>query len=242
MFVEFTSIGFSTGNMEVSTQPILDILGLFNFRIRNYTDYTIFNSDTFFIDPFFVSKVYARQNVPEEVQLYIILNSTYIHNNTVFGPLIFRPHLQAISGAVILPSQNSWVAGVISRGFVSAGFLLTKNLELFTLIESGVLVNVWTSQEKPEDWETVLNEARQKSLYVTARVGGIWYYDRYSGIGLGYRFIIHGADSPLRFVQGYSLNDLLYNYFNALYYTSPEQQISIPFITTDYYLSFSTRF
>ncbi|WP_448376856.1 hypothetical protein [Fervidobacterium sp.] len=240
-FVEFTSIGYSFGNSEISTQPLFDLIGAFNIKYRYYpTDSTVFNSDTFLWDPFFINKAYLGETVDPNYQVYVLLNMSHIHNNTVLGPIIIRPYIQSLSVTVF--NQSEYVSVLVGRGFVSGGILLSNDIELFGMLEGGMLLNVWQSQTPPDDWQSILEEARRQSQYLTARVGGIWYYDRYSGIEIGYRLTLHGQNSPLRLVQGYSFTDWLYNYFNAIFYANPDQRISIPFITTDYYLSFSTKF
>ncbi|ANE42273.1 hypothetical protein JM64_05110 [Fervidobacterium ngatamarikiense] len=166
----------------------------------------------------------------------------HIHNNTILGPIIVRPYLQSALATIFLPGQSEYVSVLVARGFLSNGILLSKDFEVFGLLEGGMLINVWQSQAPPEDWQSVLEEARRQSQYVMARFGGIWYYDRYSGIEIGYRITLHGHESPLRLIQGYTFTDWIYNYFNAVFYANPDQRISIPFITTDYYLSFSTKF
>ncbi|UXF01224.1 hypothetical protein IB67_06640 [Fervidobacterium riparium] len=174
--------------------------------------------------------------------MYILLNMTHLHSNFFISPVVVRPFVQTGLVSVFNPGSE-YVTVLVGRGFLSAGILATENIEIFSTIEGGMLINVWQSANTPDDWESIVNEARQKSLYATARAGFIWYYDRYSGLELGYRLILHGADSPLRFIQGYSFTDYIYNYFSALYYANPDDpRISIPFITTDYYLSFTTKF
>jgi len=240
-FVEFTSIGYSFGNSEISIQPLFGLIGAFNLKYRYYpTDSTVFNSDTFLWDPYFVDKAYRGETVNPNYQFYVLLNMSHIHNNTVLGPIIIRPFIQSLS--VTFFNKSDYVSVLVGRGFVSGGILLSKDIELFGMLEGGMLLNVWQSQTPPDDWQSILEEARRQSQYLTARVGGIWYYDRYSGIELGYRLTLYGQNSLLRLVQGYSFTDWLYNFFNAIFYDNPDQRISIPFITTDYYLSFSTKF
>ena len=242
-FVEFTSVGYSFGKYEISTQPLFDIIGAFNLKYRYYlTDTTIFNSDTFLWDPFFINKAYLGEVIDPSYQTYILMNMSHIHNNTVIGPIIVRPYLQSLFVSVLLPNNSEYVSVLVGRGFLSGGILLNKDVEIFSILEGGALINVWQSQTPPDDWQSIVEQARRESLYLIARFGGIWYYDRYSGIEIGYRLTLHGQNSPLRFVQGYSFTDWLYNYFNVVFYANPDQRISIPFITTDYYLSFSTKF
>ena len=243
LFVEFTSIGYSFGNWEISTQPLFDIVGAFNLKIRYFpAESTVFSLETFLWDPFFINKAYLGETVDPSFQTYILLNMAHIHNNTILGPIIVRPYLQSALATIFLPGQSEYVSVLVARGFLSSGILLSKDFEVFVLLEGGMLINVWQSQTPPEDWQSVLEETRRQSQYVMARFGGIWYYDRYSGIEIGYRITLHGHESPLRLIQGYTFTDWIYNYFNAVFYANPDQRISIPFITTDYYLSFSTKF
>ncbi|MFN4201051.1 hypothetical protein MNL76_01090 [Fervidobacterium riparium] len=243
LFVEFTSIGFSFGNSEISTQPLFDVIGAFNLKLRYYpTNWIVINNETYLWDPFFINKAYLGESIDPNYQMYILLNMTHLHSNFFISPVVVRPFVQTGLVSVFNPGSE-YVTVLVGRGFLSAGILATENIEIFSTIEGGMLINVWQSANTPDDWESIVNEARQKSLYATARAGFIWYYDRYSGLELGYRLILHGADSPLRFIQGYSFTDYIYNYFSALYYANPDDpRISIPFITTDYYLSFTTKF
>lgn len=239
-FVEFTSIGFSLGNMEVSTQPIFDILGAFNLNLRYYfSPSSVLSLQTFLYDPLFIGKAYGGQSFGQDVQFYVLLNRSYYHNNVYLPPIVFRSHAEFLS--IILGNYNfsEYAGSTVGRGFLSVGYPIGKSLELFGMLESGVALNVWTSENVSNDeWNNFVNELREKTFYSTIRVGVSWYYDNYSGLEIGYRFILSGKDSPLRYIQGFTIADIIYNIFQF----QEDQTLSIPFITTDYYLSFSTKF
>ncbi|MGB9614302.1 MAG: hypothetical protein ACPL3B_02220, partial [Fervidobacterium sp.] len=100
----------------------------------------------------------------------------------------------------------------------------------------------WTSQSlNNEEWNNLIVELGQKTFYISVKRGVTWYYDNYSGLEVVYRIFLHGYDSPLRYIRGFTLTDWAYNYVSVINEYS-ERKINIPFITTDYYLSFSTKF
>ncbi len=244
-FVEFTAIGFSFGNTEISTQPLLDVLGLFNLRLRNYLSPTfVLSTETYLFDPFFISKAYAGEPYNESIQMYVVFNRSYLHNNLLLGPIIIKPYGELLTVLIGNYNFSEYAGSTIARGFLSGGILFTRNVEIFATVESGVALNVWTSQQvSQEEWNTFIQELREKTLYTSVRAGLTWYYDNYSGLEIGYRMFIYGKDSPLRLIQGFTLTDYIYNVYSAIQYSGEEGQvINIPFITTDYYLSFSTKF
>ncbi|MEJ5258117.1 MAG: hypothetical protein WHS64_07720 [Fervidobacterium sp.] len=179
LFVEFTSIGFSFGNSEISTQPLFDVIGAFNLKLRYYpTNWIVINNETYLWDPFFINKAYLGESIDPNYQMYILLNMTHLHSNFFISPVVVRPFVQTGLVSVFNPGSE-YVTVLVGRGFLSAGILATENIEIFSTIEGGMLINVWQSANTPDDWESIVNEARQKSLYATARAGFIWYYDRY---------------------------------------------------------------
>lgn len=63
LFIEFTSVGYSFNNSEFLTQPLLDIVGIFNLNYRFYSgEFSIFSSQNYFIDPFFCFKNIPGRN------------------------------------------------------------------------------------------------------------------------------------------------------------------------------------
>ncbi len=242
-FVEFTSIGISFGNIEISTQPLFNVLGIFNLRFRYYISPLFVSSlETYFFDPFFISKTYMGEPYDESKQFYIVFNRSYVHMNMILKPVIIKPYAELLTILVGNYKFSEYAGSTILRGFLSIGTLLSKNTELFGTFESGIALTVWTSSTvSQEEWNTFLNELRQKTFYITFRTGLDWYYDNYSGLEIGYRIILYGNDSPLRLVQGFTITDWIYNMVSSIN-TSSEQKVNIPFITTDYYLSFSVKF
>ncbi|MFN3692038.1 MAG: hypothetical protein ACK4R7_04005, partial [Fervidobacterium sp.] len=224
----------------LSTQPIFDILGLFNLKWRYYLSPTnVFSFETYLFDPLFVGKAYAGQPYDQNSQIYLLFNRTFFHSNTFLNPLVLRPYGELLSVLIGNYNFSEYAGSTVARGFISVGYLISKNLELFGTLESGVAINVWTSETVSNDeWNNFITELRQKTIYSTFRVGVSWYYDNYSGLELGYRVILTGQDSPLRYIQGFTTTDWIYNYFKS----QESAPYSIPFITTDYYISFSTKF
>jgi len=100
---------------------------------------------------------------------------SHIHNNTVIGPIIARPYLQSLFVSVLLPNNSEYISVLVGRGFLSGGILLNKDVEIFSMLEGGALINVWQSQTPPDDWQSIVEQARRESLYLIARFGGIWY-------------------------------------------------------------------
>lgn len=105
-----------------------------------------------------------------------------------------------------------------------------------------MIFNIISSSNNNSDWDTYIQQLRQETLYSTLRVGLTWYYDKYSGIEIGYRLFLIGKDSLLKFIQGFTTTDWIYNLISLRIYSENGADIFIPFITTDYYISFSTKF
>lgn len=175
-FVEFTALGYSSGFFEVSTQPILDLLGAFNLRFRMFlTTLLVFNIEGYVYDPLFVPKVYG--GLPNEEQILVLLGRGYWHTNVPFGWMVLRTHLELFSLGAYISVQNDsgYAIPFFTRGFVSFGIPLSGNFELFGNIEGGVLVDVLTSNVRDEEWNEMIQEAREKSTYVALR-GGLTSY------------------------------------------------------------------
>ncbi|MGC8902301.1 MAG: hypothetical protein ACP5KD_02975 [Fervidobacterium sp.] len=200
------------------------------------------NLETYLFDPLFVSKTYLGETYPATNQIYVVFNRSYLHGNVIVSPLIFKPYGEFLTVLAGNHNFSEYAGAAISRAFLSAGLLLSKNIEFFGTIESGLIWMVWTSQSlNNEEWNNLIVELRQKTFYISVRRGVTWYYDNYSGLEVGYRIFLHGYDTPLRYIRGFTLTDWAYNYVSVINEYS-ERKINIPFITTDYYLSFSTKF
>lgn len=217
-FVEFTSVGVSFGNSEVSTQPLFDVLGIFNLRYRYYVSPLFVSSiETYFVDPLFISKTYMREPYDESSQVYIVFNRSYVHGNMIVSPVIIKPYAELMTILAGNYNFSEYAGSTISRGFLSMGTLLSKNIELFGTLESGMALTIWTSSTvSQEEWNTFLDELRQKTLYITFKTGLDWYYDNYSGLEIGYRVILYGNDSPLKLVQGFTITDWIYNIVSSI--------------------------
>ncbi|HRD21178.1 MAG TPA: hypothetical protein PK584_08965, partial [Fervidobacterium sp.] len=62
-------------------------------------------------------------------------------------------------------------------------------------------------------------------------------------IEIGYRYFLMNRDSPLTYLQGFSYTDYVFNYFKLINDSlTTDEKINIPFITTDYYITFSVKF
>lgn len=237
-FVEFTAIGWSSGSFEISTQPLLDILGAFNTKLRLYpSKNAVLNSESYIIDVFFIPRTYGGATTNET--LIAIMTRNYLHTNIQVGEFVLRPHVEFI-GTGAVRSEGSGLQfnfPVFAKAFLNVGYTLNDNVELFGAIEGTTFLLELASSSTSET-------LRPGETFVGLRVGAIWYYDRYSGVEIGFRVPLVGANSPARLVQGYSLTDLIYNLVALVYgsESSPSGRLNIPFITTDYYLSFTTKF
>jgi hypothetical protein len=240
-FVEFTSLGYAFKNSEISTQPLLDILGVFNLNYRNYlNDNSVISSQNYFIDPLFVSKVYMGEDL-DSTSTYILASRNYYFSNYYFDRFSVKPYFEITFPGIT--DLTDYAFGIVPRAFINVGYFIRDNLEFFGALEGGVIFNIFTtSNATGNEWDTFIQELRQESVYSTFKIGLSWYYDKYSGIEIGYRLFLWGRNSPLRFIQGFTTTDWIYNIINLLVFSENGTDIFIPFITTDYYISFSTKF
>ncbi|SHF17609.1 hypothetical protein SAMN02745164_01938 [Marinitoga hydrogenitolerans DSM 16785] len=254
-FVNFENIGFSFSNVEISTAPLLNILGIYNLRFRYYLQENILVSlNGGVIDPF-VFPSYFGEPRPTGGYLYIYYLNTYNHNNFNFDNFSLKTHIQpSLYGVMMhinkLDSEpfDMGVNAITIKGFSQLGYYLTDNLELFGGVEGGYLLsfNVNPDPNDP-DFNQVIRKAKEESLYSIGRGGIRFYSGDVFGVELGYRITL--VDGFLKILQGYTATDYIYNSFNLVsIYTSllneddPFKDINIPFITTDYYLSFTVKF
>ncbi|HOA17746.1 MAG TPA: hypothetical protein PLQ59_07605 [Fervidobacterium sp.] len=239
-FVEFSSIGYSFENNEITSQPLFDILGQFNLGFKHYfTKNTVFSAQGFFVDAQFVPTVYggAERTDPG---IFVLLGRTYLHGDYPIYNLSVKPHIEVLSGGAII--DDGYAIGSLSKSAITVAFSVNTNIEIFSRVESGLLIDVLHSSTDTSVQEAI-NQARRDMAYVVANVGLTWYYDSYSGIEVGYRFFLLNRDSPFTYFQGLSYTDYVFNYLKLLNDSlPPEEKIIIPFITTDYYISFSVKF
>jgi len=80
-----------------------------------------------------------------------------------------------------------YAVGTLGKAVLTGSFAITKNVEFFTRIESGMLGNILSSSTDTSIQESI-DEARQETIYLVTNVGLTWYYDTYSGIEIGYRY------------------------------------------------------
>ncbi|MBM7559029.1 hypothetical protein [Marinitoga litoralis] len=249
-FVNFESIGFSFSNMEISTAPLLDILGVYNLGLRYYLyENMIFSLNGGVIDPFVLPSYFGEPR-PTDGYLYLYYLNTYNHNNFNFGNFSLKTHIQpSIYGFLIdFGYDPIGLNAVTIRGFSQLGYYLTDNLELFGGIEGGYLITINVNPDPNDpDFNAFVARAREESLYSLGRSGIRFYSGDVFGVELGYRITI--IDGILKFLQGYNATDYIYNSFSLTsIYSSildeedPLKNINIPFITTDYYLSFTVKF
>lgn len=155
-----------------------------------------------------------------------------------------RTHFELLSIGVYASIQNNsgYAVPFFARGFVGIGIPLLNKFEFFGNVEGGALLSVLNNNVQDDDWNETIRQAREKSIYAALRGGITWYYDNYCGLELGYGLILVGNESPVRFMQGYTFTDWVYNIYNFFVASSGSQSWTIPFITTNCYLSFSTKF
>ncbi|GAB6190018.1 hypothetical protein JCM30566_17600 [Marinitoga arctica] len=253
-FVNFESVGYSFSSVEISSAPLLDILGIYNVGLRYYiSEDMLFNINARIIDPFVVPSYFGEPR-PEDGYIYIYYLDAYNHNNFNFGNFSLKTHIQPYILGLSMSVDNDeekfnlGLNAITIRGFSQLGYYMTDNLEFFGGLEAGYLlsINVNPDPNDPE-FNDFVKKSKEESLYSIAR-GGIRYYSGdIFGVELGYRFTL--IDSPLKFIQGYNTADYIYNSFRMTSIFSdisneddPFQNINIPFITTDYYLSFTVKF
>ncbi len=239
-FVEFSSIGYSFENNEITSQPLFDILGQFNLGFRHYfTKNTVLSAQGFFVDTQFVPTVYwgAERTDPG---IFVLLGRTYLHGDYPIYNLSVKPHIELLSGGAII--DDGYAIGSLGKSAITVAFSVNTNIEIFSRVESGWLMDVLRSSTDTSVQETI-NQVRRDTAYAVANAGLTWYYDSYSGIEIGYRFFLLNRDSLLTYFQGFSYTDYVFNYFKLMNDSlPPEEKFIIPFITTDYYISFSVKF
>ncbi|QTA38072.1 hypothetical protein JYK00_00540 [Thermosipho ferrireducens] len=245
-FIQINSLGYSFGEAEISTIPLGWPLGLYNATFRLFMGNTnVINLYGIVFDPGLMS-TYAGE--PRYGWLLPFNIGGYLHTNMNLGRLSLKLHGEVNdTGIYVAPelfSANYFVIhGIWLKGFGSVGFYVRDNVEVFGGAESGILFNIYVQPESTStDFQTYIDQLRNESLYSMGRVGLRWYYDNYSAVEIGYRYKF--KESPLMYLQGFTPTDWIYNLFGFLNWTSEgaATDIKIPFITTDYYLTFSARF
>jgi len=247
-FVELTSIGHSWGNFEVSSAPLLDILGDYNVKLRHFpSENNVVQLSIDVLDPGLLPTYFGQ---PRETSIFLWNLRGYYHLNAEFGKFSLKPHIEVNnSGIVITESEPpQWLQGTWAKGYVQLGYYPTKSTELFMTLEAGELLDVRTEPVTTDtEFQEFVQTLKENAGYTLLKLGGRWYYDPYSSVELGYRFTLD--DGYLIYAQGFTITDWIYNFFAFLKFlqetAEPEEvfpQINIPFITTNYYLTFSARF
>ncbi len=246
-FVELTSIGYSLGRLEISSQPLLDILGFYNGNLRYFLRRnSVIQIGGNYYDPF-VFPSYFGQSKPPDMNIGIWNISAYWHTDLNIRRLSLKTHLEANNtGCRFSSSYDSFnVNATWGKTFGQLGYYTTKNTELFAGIETGKVLNI-SANPTPEstEYSQFIEDFKDKSFYVMSKVGFRWFYNDYSAVEIGYRYPV--VEGFLRFMQGNTLTDALYNYVAITRYIAERSgetfEVNIPFITTDYYLSFSAIF
>ena len=247
LFVDLTSVGYSMGRLEISSQPILDILGFYNGNIRYFLcRSSVIQIGGSYYDPF-VLPSYFGQSKPQDTNIGIWNVGTYWHNDLNIGRLSLKTHVEADNtGYGFSSSYESFFANATwGKTFGQLGYYTTKNTELFTGIETGKVLDI-SANPTPEatEYSQYIKDLKDESFYVMSKVGFRWFYNNYSAVEIGYRYpIIKGS---LQFVQGNTFTDAFYNCMSIMQYFAEQSgdtfDVNIPFITTDYYLSFSAIF
>ncbi|MBO8161487.1 MAG: hypothetical protein H0Z24_07610 [Thermosipho sp. (in: Bacteria)] len=239
-FLQFSSIGYAWQTFELSTIPLLWPLGLYNLSFRYYgIENSIIDTFSYIFDPGLVPS-YTGQ--PREGLLLLYNLGSYYHTNYNFDNFSIKPHFEINNSGMFLNdgTDTASLNMIWLKISLGVGYYSTEDLEIFSNLEGGILANIFAYPETPTDWEDTVNQIKSESLYFLLKAGVRWYYDEYSAVELGYRFKL--KESPLMFLQGFTVTDWLYNIFGIIYYNTSEEQINIPFITTDYYLTFSAKF
>lgn len=247
-FVELSSIGHSWGNFELSTAPLLDILGDYNLKLRYFpgeNDVVQLSVDIF--DPGLLPSYFGQ---PRETSIFLWNLRGYYHLNIELGKVSLKPHIEVNNSGIVITDLEvpQWLHGTWVKGYLQLGYYSTNNTELFTTIEAGELLDVRTEPATTDTgFQEFVQALKENAGYTLLKIGGRWYYDPYSSVELGYRLTL--SDGFLIYAQGFAITDWIYNFFAFLKFlqetSEPEEelpQINIPFITTDYYLTFSARF
>jgi len=254
-FVNFENIGYSFSNVEMSTAPLLDIIGVYNLGFRYYlNENMILDLNGGVIDPFVLPSYFGEKR-PEDGYIYIYYFNGYNHNNFNLGNFSLKTHIQPSLYGVKMHvddvDNDSFDLGLnasLIRGFSQLGYYLTDNFELFVGIEGGYLFSINVNPDPDDaDFDEFVRRAKEESLYSLGRGGVRFYSGDVFGVELGYRITL--IDGALKFLQGYNATDYIYNTFSLtsiysgiLEEEDPFENINIPFITTDYYLSFTVKF
>ncbi|WGS65652.1 hypothetical protein [Marinitoga aeolica] len=254
-FVNFENIGYSLSSIEISTAPLLDILGVYNIGFRYYLEKNIvLDLNGGIIDPFVLPSYFGEPR-PTDGYLYIYYFNGYNHNNFNFGNFSLKTHIQPSLYGISMQINdvnnkpfNLGLNAITIKGFSQLGYYLADNLELFGGVEGGYLLSVNVNPDPNDpDFNQVIRKAKDESLYSIGRGGIRFYSGDVFGVELGYRITL--VDGFLKFLQGYNATDYIYNSFSLTsIYTAilneedPFKDINIPFITTDYYLSFTVKF
>lgn len=249
LFVNFERVGYSLGNAEISSAPLFDILGAFNIGFRYYINKnSVFNISGYFIDPSILPSYFSDEK--ENSELYFYSLSAYNHANFNIGKISFKSHAQgSFLGIKSNQDDNNFnISGLSLRGIGQAGYYVTDDFEIFGAAETGYLASIFVNPyPDDQDIDAFIKEAKEKSIYSSIRGGLRFFSGDIFGMEIGTRYTL--LDSPLRLFQGYNTTDYIYNFFNLVSMISklgndedPFKNVNIPFITTDYYLSFTVRF
>ncbi|WP_232617949.1 MULTISPECIES: hypothetical protein [Thermosipho] len=193
-------------------------MGIFNLNYRYYVkNNAIFSSQNYFIDPLFVSRLYMKESI-ESTPTYIFATRNYYFSNYNLDRVSIKSYFEMFFPGIA--DFSDYVFDIVPRGFVNVGYFILDKIEFFGLLEGGVVLNlIISSGTKDSDWDNFIKELRQESIYSTFKFGFSWYYDNYSGIELGYRSFLLGKNSPLRFIQGFTTTDWIYNFVSYTLYT-----------------------
>ncbi|WP_129409151.1 hypothetical protein [Marinitoga lauensis] len=158
-FVNFENIGFSFSNIEISSAPLLDILGVYNLGLRYYLEKNIvLDLNGGIIDPFVLPSYFGNER-PDNGYLYIYYLNGYNHNNFNFGNFSLKTHFQPSLYGIAMQINdiddkpfNLGLNAITIRGFSQLGYYIMDNLELFGGIEGGYLlaVNVNPDPDDPD--------------------------------------------------------------------------------------------
>ncbi len=242
-FINIASIGYSLGTSEFETAPLSDLMGIYNFAYRNY--FMKNSISQFSVTYYNVNQLLIYAGETPDWNLGIWNVELYNHSNFFIGKISIKPHVSINAAGLHFEVTNSSTKidafAIYTKDFIQLGYYVDNDKEAFATLEGGKLFSIITKPEITDtDYKKMVDDAKSKSLYLTARVGLKWYFNPQSIFEIGYRFPV--IKSSFSVIQGYGFLNYPYNYLSLINETSEEDVFNIPWITTNYYINFSMSF
>ncbi len=243
LFIQLTNIGYSWENSEIKTMPIPDLLGIYNLAYRNYVGKNIVTQIG--ISYYDMNKLlFLNEEETDNMKFAFWSIDLYNHSNFFIGNFSLKPQVNVSAIGFNEHSTSSAtnfnVYSFYAKGGLQGGYYLANDKEVFLYFESGKVFSVDTNPKIIDsEYEEIVNKIKSDSLYILTKIGIKWYYSPYSIFEIGYRFSIIKSIFPL---QGYGLSDIFYGYNTYLVNYTEGNEAEIPWVTTNYYLNFSTAF